>query len=155
MPELLARIVAGRGIGLDKVETFLDPTVKRLMPDPDVVSIIDAPPTPLASPSPGERFVALVHYQAHPPITMLERPRLKLAGLRIDAGLRARQRTRRFTGLSVLRISDGVQRALALPAGAQVSAPVWAATGDRFAFTVDEADGIGVWTCAASATPCA
>ena len=116
------------------------------MPDPDVVSIIDAPPTPLASPSPGERFVALVHYQAHPPITMLERPRLKLAGLRIDPGLRARQRTRRFTGLSVLRIGDGAEHALALPADAQVSVPAWAPDGQRFAFTVDEPDGVGVWT---------
>jgi single-stranded-DNA-specific exonuclease len=38
VPELLARIVAGRGIALDKVDTFLDPTVKRLMPDPDVLT---------------------------------------------------------------------------------------------------------------------
>ena len=42
VPELLARIVAGRGIGLDKVEAFLDPTVKRLMPDPDVVTDMPA-----------------------------------------------------------------------------------------------------------------
>jgi dipeptidyl aminopeptidase/acylaminoacyl peptidase len=121
-----------------------------LIPDADVVSIIDAPPTPLASAAPSERFVVLVHYVSHPPIAMLARPRLRLAGLRLDPTIGGRQRTRRFTGLSVLRISDGVQRALALPAGAQVSAPVWAPSGDRFAFTVDEADGIGVWTCAAS-----
>ncbi|HXW27854.1 MAG TPA: single-stranded-DNA-specific exonuclease RecJ [Xanthobacteraceae bacterium] len=38
VPELLARIVAGRGVALDKVDAFLDPTVKRLMPDPDVVT---------------------------------------------------------------------------------------------------------------------
>jgi single-stranded-DNA-specific exonuclease len=34
-PELLARILAGRGVEVDDVESFLDPTVKRLMPDPD------------------------------------------------------------------------------------------------------------------------
>jgi single-stranded-DNA-specific exonuclease len=34
VPELLARILAGRGVELDEVEAFLDPTVKRLMPDP-------------------------------------------------------------------------------------------------------------------------
>src|SRR5215211_3068079 len=34
VPELLARILAGRGVELDAVEAFLDPTVKRLMPDP-------------------------------------------------------------------------------------------------------------------------
>jgi single-stranded-DNA-specific exonuclease len=34
-PELLARILAGRGVEADQVESFLDPTVRRLMPDPD------------------------------------------------------------------------------------------------------------------------
>jgi single-stranded-DNA-specific exonuclease len=34
-PELLARVLAGRGVELEEVESFLDPTVKRLMPDPD------------------------------------------------------------------------------------------------------------------------
>ena len=38
IPELLARILAGRGIEADEVEGFLDPTVKRLMPDPHVVT---------------------------------------------------------------------------------------------------------------------
>jgi len=117
-----------------------------LTPDADVVSIIDAAPTPLASPSPTEQFTILLHYQAHPPIAMLARPRLSLAGLRLDPAIAGRQRTRRFTGLSVLRISDGVERPLALPEGAQVSVPVWAPDGMRFAFTVDEPDGIGVWT---------
>jgi len=36
-----------------------------LTPDADVVSIIDAAPTPLASPSPTEQFAILLHYQAH------------------------------------------------------------------------------------------
>ena len=117
-----------------------------LTPDADVVSIIDAAPTPLASPSPAEHFAILLHYQAHPPIAMLARQRLSLAGLRLDPAIAGRQRTRRFTGLSVLRISDGTERPLRLPDGAQVSVPVWAPDGQRFAFTVDEPDGIGVWT---------
>jgi dipeptidyl aminopeptidase/acylaminoacyl peptidase len=123
------------------------------LPDSDVVAIIDAPPTPLASPSPGEEFVVLVHYQSHPPISMLSRPRLRLAGLRLDRAIGGRQRTRRFTGLSVLRISDGTEHMLALPGDAQVSVPVWAPDGRRFAFTVDEPDGIGVWTCEVGADP--
>jgi dipeptidyl aminopeptidase/acylaminoacyl peptidase len=126
------------------------PDLPFAVPDPDVVSIIDAPPTPLASPSPGEEFVVLLHYQAHPPVAMLARPRLSLAGLRLDPGLGGRQRTRRFTGLSVLRISDATERAASLPEGAQVSVPVWAPDGRRFAFTVDEDAGIGVWTWDAS-----
>ena len=38
VPEVLARIIVGRGIGSAEVEAFLDPTVKRLMPDPDVLT---------------------------------------------------------------------------------------------------------------------
>jgi single-stranded-DNA-specific exonuclease len=38
LPELLARIVAGRGIEVDDVASFLDPTLKRLMPDPYVLA---------------------------------------------------------------------------------------------------------------------
>jgi single-stranded-DNA-specific exonuclease len=38
VPELLARILAGRGVEVQDVEGFLDPTVKRLMPDPHVVT---------------------------------------------------------------------------------------------------------------------
>jgi single-stranded-DNA-specific exonuclease len=34
LPELLARVLAGRDVDLDEVESYLDPTVKRLMPDP-------------------------------------------------------------------------------------------------------------------------
>jgi single-stranded-DNA-specific exonuclease len=42
LPELLARIVAGRGIEVEDVESFLDPSIKRLMPDPSVVTDMEA-----------------------------------------------------------------------------------------------------------------
>jgi single-stranded-DNA-specific exonuclease len=38
LPELLARILAGRNVEADAVEAFLDPTIKRLMPDPYVLT---------------------------------------------------------------------------------------------------------------------
>src|ERR1700741_3882703 len=38
IPELLARILAGRGVEIDAVEAFLDPSIRRLMPDPHVVT---------------------------------------------------------------------------------------------------------------------
>ena len=37
VPEMLARILAGRNVEVDGVEAYLDPTIKRLMPDPDVI----------------------------------------------------------------------------------------------------------------------
>src|ERR1700738_3586670 len=36
--ELLARVLAGRAVEADDVELFLDPTVRRLMPDPDTLT---------------------------------------------------------------------------------------------------------------------
>jgi single-stranded-DNA-specific exonuclease len=36
--ELLARILAGRNVEVDDVPLFLDPTVRRLMPDPDTLT---------------------------------------------------------------------------------------------------------------------
>jgi single-stranded-DNA-specific exonuclease len=38
MPELLARILAGRAVELDEVTSFLDPTVRALMPDPHTLA---------------------------------------------------------------------------------------------------------------------
>ena len=42
LPEMLARILAGRNVEVDEVESFLDPTVKRLMPDPYVLNSMQA-----------------------------------------------------------------------------------------------------------------
>jgi single-stranded-DNA-specific exonuclease len=38
LPDLLARILAGRNVEADAVEAFLDPTIKRSMPDPNVLT---------------------------------------------------------------------------------------------------------------------
>ncbi len=121
------------------------------VPDSDIVSIIDAPPTPAASLGPGRRFVALVHYESHPPVAHLARPWLALAGLRLDPAIAGRQRTRRLTGISVLALPGGQPRRLELPEGKSVSVPTWAPDGTRFAFTADEPDGVAVWVADAQA----
>ncbi len=38
IPELLARVLAGRGVEPDEVDAFLDPSIKRLMPDPHMLT---------------------------------------------------------------------------------------------------------------------
>src|ERR1700733_4503391 len=37
LPELLARILAGRNVEAEAVDSFLDPAIKRSMPDPNVL----------------------------------------------------------------------------------------------------------------------
>src|SRR6201995_4667890 len=42
LPEMLARVLAGREVELDAVEDFLDPTIRKLMPDPYTVTQMEA-----------------------------------------------------------------------------------------------------------------
>ncbi len=38
LPEMLARVLAGRDVEIDAVEDFLDPTIRKLMPDPYTIT---------------------------------------------------------------------------------------------------------------------
>src|SRR6201985_685717 len=42
LPEMLARLLAGRDVAIDAVEDFLDPTIRKLMPDPYTVTQMEA-----------------------------------------------------------------------------------------------------------------
>ncbi len=59
VPELLARILAGRGVEVDAVEAFLDPSIRRLMPDPHVVAGMEAAATRLADAAVRQEKVAI------------------------------------------------------------------------------------------------
>ena len=59
VPELLARILAGRGVDVDEVATFLDPTVRALMPDPDTLADMHAAAMRLADAVANSETVAI------------------------------------------------------------------------------------------------
>jgi len=59
IPELLARVVAGRGVEADEAEAFLDPTIKRLMPDPDTLTDMEAAVARIAHAIGREESVAI------------------------------------------------------------------------------------------------
>jgi single-stranded-DNA-specific exonuclease len=42
LSEMLARVLAGRDVEIDAVEDFLDPTIRRLMPDPHTVTAMES-----------------------------------------------------------------------------------------------------------------
>ena len=48
VPELLARVLAGRGVEPDAAEAFLDPSLKRLLPDPHTLTDMQAASARLA-----------------------------------------------------------------------------------------------------------
>src|SRR5215212_5510754 len=116
-----------------------------LLPPAEVVAMFDAPPTPAAVLSPDRVWLLLVEYNASPSIALLARPLLRLGGVRVDPALGGRQRTVELTGLVLVRVADGATTRVAVPEGARLGQPLWSYDSRRFAFTVDEPDGIGVW----------
>ncbi len=41
LPEIVGRVLAARGVGLDEAESFLNPTLRRLLPDPSRLAGMD------------------------------------------------------------------------------------------------------------------
>src|SRR6185437_9517253 len=48
VPELLARVMAGRGVEPEEAEAFLDPSIRRLMPDPHTLTDMEVAATRIA-----------------------------------------------------------------------------------------------------------
>jgi dipeptidyl aminopeptidase/acylaminoacyl peptidase len=114
-------------------------------PPKHVVDVLDAPPTPRVAVDPTGTRALLIAHDAYPPLEMLARPFLKLAGHRIDPGLGGRQRTMRSRGIEVLDFEPLSRRVVALPKDVAINSVQWSHDGARFAFTHDAADGIEVW----------
>ncbi len=59
LPDLMGRVLAARGIGLDAVPTFLDPTLKALLPDPSSLRDMDKAASHLADAVDAKQKVAI------------------------------------------------------------------------------------------------
>src|SRR5271155_4723115 len=59
LPELLARILAGRNVEADAVDAFLDPSIKRAMPDPYVLTAMKEAAERIADAVKGRESVAI------------------------------------------------------------------------------------------------
>ncbi|MGI8995934.1 MAG: S9 family peptidase [Pyrinomonadaceae bacterium] len=115
-------------------------------PPKDVLNILDAPVTPVASISPARDRVILATGVRYPPIADLAQPMLRLAGLRINPNTNGPHRAGYFIAFSLKRIADGAETKITLPPKAQAGAPVWSADGKHFAFTnTTPGGGIELW----------
>src|ERR1700730_15716729 len=119
------------------------PTYK--MPPPEVVKIVDTTRTPLVVVSPTRDAVLLVDLEGLPPIRQLARPILRLAGVRVDPGLGALQRTFRYTGVEIVPLDGRPRKRVELPDGSRIGVPKWSPAGSSFAFARDLADGVELW----------
>jgi single-stranded-DNA-specific exonuclease len=59
LSEILARIIAGRGVAAEEAESFLNPTLRELMPDPSTLSAMDGLAARLARAIEAQEKVAL------------------------------------------------------------------------------------------------
>src|SRR5450432_1666649 len=59
LPEMLARVLAGRDIEIDAVEDFLDPTIRKLMPDPYTVTQMETAAKRIADAATRKEKVAI------------------------------------------------------------------------------------------------
>src|SRR6195256_5893498 len=59
LPEMLARVLAGRDVEIDAVQDFLDPTIRKLMPDPNTVTEMEAAAKRIADAAARDEKVAI------------------------------------------------------------------------------------------------
>lgn len=59
LSEMLSRILAGRGVGVDNAKSYLEPTIRELMPDPSTMTGMDATADRLAAAVTNHEHVAL------------------------------------------------------------------------------------------------
>ncbi len=110
-----------------------------------IVDVLDAPPTPAVSVSPGSDYMLTEQRIANPPVSDLAQPMLRLAGLRINPATNGRYNPIHFTGLHLIRIRDGNQQTIHVPKAAYLGFPQWAPDGKHFAFTNTTQSGIELW----------
>jgi dipeptidyl aminopeptidase/acylaminoacyl peptidase len=115
------------------------------LPPREVVDIIDAPPTPYVDISPQSNAMLLIDYKPHPSIGLLAKPFLRLAGLRIDPQIKARQRLIQYVRFTVKWIESGTTVRIDAPDDLCIGTPTWSNDGRYIAFRHDLADGVELW----------
>ena len=114
---------------------------------PAIATILETPPTPAVSVSPGHRTLAILGRENLPTIADLSKPILRLAGTRIDPATNgpAEVRVQWLNALSLKDVASGRTVAVELPAGTRYASPDWSPDGERLAFVVQEPAGLALW----------
>lgn len=114
-------------------------------PPPPIAQILDAEPRPAVSVSPDRRWILLMERAALPTIAEVAAPEIRLAGARINPRTNSASREGTFKALRLRSIDGNVERTVATPAGARITAVLWSPDSRNIAFTVGEDSAVKLW----------
>ncbi|MEO6920262.1 MAG: prolyl oligopeptidase family serine peptidase [Collimonas sp.] len=121
-------------------------------PPKNILDVMRAPSPPTPVVSPTHEHMLLVSWQDYPSISRVATPFLRLAGVRVEPGNHSKHDTPGgygitpcASGFELVRIADGAQTRIALPADACPNRPLWSADGKRFAFENTTANSVDLW----------
>ncbi len=121
-------------------------------PPQDILDVMNGPSPPIPDVSPTHDTILLVSRQEYPGISRVATPFLRLAGARVEPKNHSKHDTPGGYGITpcvrsfdLVRVADGSQIHVTLPAGACPGPPDWAADGKRFAFTNIAAESVELW----------
>jgi dipeptidyl aminopeptidase/acylaminoacyl peptidase len=129
-----------------------DPVSGYDRPPKNILDIMRAPSPPTPDVSPSQDRLLLVYWQDYPSIARVATPFLRLAGVRVEPGNHSKHDTPGGYGitpcatrLELVRVPDGAQTPIALPADACSGEPLWSADGKRFAFANIAKTAVELW----------
>ena len=121
-------------------------------PPKNILDVMRAPSAPVPRVSPTHDTILLVSWQQYPSISRVAAPYLRLAGVRVEPKNHCKHDTPGGYGITpcatnfdLVRVADGAQIHVALPAGACPGEPTWAADGKRFAFVNIAPESVELW----------
>ncbi len=114
-------------------------------PPPEILAVLDAPPVPWVLLSPDTRWVVFVDHPALADLADVARPKLKLAGVRIDPRRDAHHQTIFGTGLRLRSRDLSDERVISLPPQRRVAGVRWAADSKRLGLTLAAPDATELW----------
>jgi dipeptidyl aminopeptidase/acylaminoacyl peptidase len=112
-----------------------------------VVDILDSPAPPVLSISPPGDNLILIQTTRYPAIEELAAPMMRLAGLRINPKTNGPARPPRVTSLSLMPVTGGDAKPIALPEKGKLGFPHWSPDGKHFAILNTTDTGIELWIC--------
>lgn len=110
-----------------------------------IARMLDARPTPVLALSPRRNWFVVLERRGMPTIAEIAEPHLKLAGTRLNPATNGPAGASGYVGMTLQRVSDRKQVAVAAPEGGRLGGPQWAPDGRHFVFTQTLDNGIALF----------